>query len=212
MKCCRIWPGTLLWTLPWTLERCGKYICSDGLHYTNASTQHFCVDYFKILSRCICMFLFHFHFILQEGTDLAFYIGQIDRKQRPQPFILLMGGSWKKPLQTFVIRKFSLHDAKTENTRKRSLVTVPVLWLPSPYLCSFAFLYRTEAWGQDRWLDGWLAGSLLPNIGTERYFGQVPYSFSPGRDVPRIWSCAEANFAHDTLNSRPRCACENSLL
>ncbi|XP_071501840.1 uncharacterized protein [Diadema antillarum] len=62
-----------------------------------------------------------------EGTDLAFYIGQIDRKQRPQPFILLMGGSWKKPLQTFVIRKFSLHDAKTENTRKRSLVTVPVL-------------------------------------------------------------------------------------
>ncbi|XP_072172180.1 uncharacterized protein [Diadema setosum] len=63
-----------------------------------------------------------------EGTDLAFYIGQIDRKQRPQPFILLMGGSWKKPLQTFVIRKFWLHDdAKTENTRKQSLVTVPVL-------------------------------------------------------------------------------------
>ncbi|XP_072023188.1 uncharacterized protein [Amphiura filiformis] len=38
-----------------------------------------------------------------EGTDLEYYINQIDRKTRPQPFILIIGGSRTKPLQTFVI-------------------------------------------------------------------------------------------------------------
>ena len=36
-------------------------------------------------------------------TDVEFYIDRIDGKERPQPFILLPGGSRKKPLQTFVI-------------------------------------------------------------------------------------------------------------
>ena len=34
---------------------------------------------------------------------MEFYISQINRKTRPQPFILIIGGSRIKPLQTFVI-------------------------------------------------------------------------------------------------------------
>lgn len=47
--------------------------------------------------------LLYFPCYLQEGTDIELYIQQVDRKLRPQPFILLIGDSRKKPLQIFVI-------------------------------------------------------------------------------------------------------------
>lgn len=41
--------------------------------------------------------------IKPEGTDVEFYVSKIDRNVRPQPFILLLGDSRVKPLQSFVI-------------------------------------------------------------------------------------------------------------
>ena len=42
---------------------------------------------------------------MQEGTDLNYFLSNIDKGSRPQPFILLLGGSRLRPSQVFVIRE-----------------------------------------------------------------------------------------------------------
>ena len=40
---------------------------------------------------------------MQEGTNIQQYLKMIDAKERPQPYILLVGGSRWKPGQVFVV-------------------------------------------------------------------------------------------------------------
>ena len=55
--------------------------------------------------QCNRLFFFYFvsYILIQEGTSLEHYLENLSGQERPQPFILLMGGRRWSPMQTFVI-------------------------------------------------------------------------------------------------------------